>query len=333
MPDTLPETMTAIEIAAPGGPEALRPARVPAPRPRPGEVLIRVRAAGINRPDILQRKGHYPPPEGASPLPGLEVAGEVAAVGDGVEGLGPGELICALLAGGGYAEYAVAPAGQCLPVPEGLGMVEAASLPETFFTVWSNLFDRARLAAGETLLVHGGTSGIGVAAIQMATAFGARAIATAGSAEKCAACLRLGAVRAVNYRKEDFVEAVRAETGGSGADVILDMVGGDYVARNIAAAAPEGRIVQIAFLGGSRVTLDLMALMRKRLTLTGSTLRPREPAFKAMIAARLRERVWPLIESGRIRPVIDSVHPLAEAAAAHARMESSAHIGKIVLEV
>jgi putative PIG3 family NAD(P)H quinone oxidoreductase len=329
---SLPATMTAVEISTPGAPEVLRPVSLPLPVPGAGEILIRVRAAGVNRPDVIQRKGAYPPPPGASPLPGLEVAGEVAGVGAGVAGIAPGDRVTALLAGGGYAEYAVAPAGLCLPAPETLGFVEAASLPETFFTVWSNLFDRAQLRAGETLLVHGGTSGIGITAIQMAAAFGATVLATAGSAEKCAACRDLGAARAINYKEEDFVEATRAATGGTGADVILDMVGGDYVARNIKACAPDGRIVQIAFLDGAKVTLDLMALMRNRITLTGSTLRPREVAFKAAIADNLRRHVWPLIEAGRIRPVIDSVFPLAEAAKAHARMESSSHIGKIVLE-
>ncbi len=329
---TLPETMTAIEISTPGAPDVLRAVTLPVPTPAPGEVLIAVRAAGINRPDVIQRKGAYPPPPGASPLPGLEVAGEIAAVGTGVTEWRTGDAVCALLAGGGYAQYAAAPAGQCLPVPKGLSMTEAASLPETFFTVWSNLFDRAHLQGGEMLLVHGGTSGIGITAIQMASAFGARVLATAGSAEKCAACVELGAAQGINYKETDFVEAVREATNGKGADVILDMVGGDYVARNLKACAADGRIVQIAFLGGSKVTLDLMALMRNRITLTGSTLRPREVAFKAAIARNLREKVWPLIEQGRIRPVIDSVFPLADAAKAHARMESSAHIGKIVLE-
>lgn len=324
--------MTAVEIAEPGGPDVLRPADLPVPRPGPGDVLIRVAAAGVNRPDVLQRKGAYPPPPGASPLPGLEVAGEIAALGDGVSEWKTGDTVCALLAGGGYAGYAVAPAGQCLPVPDGLSLVEAASLPETFFTVWSNLFDRAALTAGETVLIHGGTSGIGITAIQLAAAFGARVLATAGSAEKCAACLDLGAARAINYREEDFVEIVKAETGGKGADVILDMVGGEYVARNIAAAAEDARIVQIAFLSSPKVTLDLMALMRKRITLSGSTLRPRDAAFKAEIAAKLRAHVWPLFAAGRIRPVIDGTWPLRDAAKAHARMESSAHIGKIVLE-
>ena len=324
--------MTAVEIATPGGPDVLRPVTLPLPLPGTGEILIRVRAAGVNRPDVIQRKGAYPPPPGASPLPGLEVAGEVAALGPGVTAFNPGDRVTALLAGGGYAEYAIAPVGQCLAVLENLSFVEAASLPETFFTVWSNLFDRAHLQAGETLLVHGGTSGIGITAIQMAAAFGVTVLATAGSAEKCAACVALGATRAINYKDEDFVEAMRDATGGRGADVILDMVGGEYVARNLKACAPDGRIVQIAFLGGAKVTLDLMALMRNRITLTGSTLRPREIAFKAAIADQLRQRVWPLIAAGHISPVIDSVFSLADAAQAHARMESSAHIGKIVLK-
>jgi putative PIG3 family NAD(P)H quinone oxidoreductase len=324
--------MTAVEIAEPGGPEVLRPCQLPLPVPGPGDVLIQVRAAGVNRPDVIQRKGGYPPPPGASPLPGLEVAGEVVALGPETEGPQPGTKVTALIAGGGYAEYAVAPAGQCLPVPPNLSMVEAAALPETFFTVWSNLFDVALLTAGETVLIHGGTSGIGTTAIQLATAFGVRVFATAGTDEKCAACTRLGAARAINYKTEDFVEVVKAETGGKGCNVILDMVGGDYVARNIAAVAPDGRIAQIAFLQSPKVTLNLMALMLKRITLTGSTLRPRDVAFKTTIAQRLLQHVWPLIAQDRIRPIIDSTFPLAEAAKAHARMESSAHIGKIILE-
>jgi NADPH2:quinone reductase len=329
---TLPATMTAVEIAEPGGPEVLRPCQLPLPVPGPGDVLIQVRAAGVNRPDVIQRKGGYPPPPGASPLPGLEVAGEVVALGPETEGPQPGTKVTALIAGGGYAEYAVAPAGQCLPVPPNLSMVEAAALPETFFTVWSNLFDVALLTAGDTVLIHGGTSGIGTTAIQLATAFGVRVFATAGTDEKCAACTRLGAARAINYKTEDFVEVVKAETGGKGCNVILDMVGGDYVARNIAAVAPDGRIAQIAFLQSPKVTLNLMALMLKRITLTGSTLRPRDVAFKTTIAQRLLQHVWPLIAQDRIRPIIDSTFPLAEAAKAHARMESSAHIGKIILE-
>lgn len=327
----IPETMTAIEIAEPGGPEVLKPVTTPVPAPGPGEVLIKVAAAGVNRPDVVQRQGSYPPPKGASPLPGLEVAGQVAALGEGVGGLALGDRVTALLAGGGYAEFATAPAAQCLPVPKGLSLEEAAALPETFFTVWSNVFDRAGLEEGESLLVHGGTSGIGTTAIQLAGCFGARVFATAGTAEKCAACEKLGA-RAINYRVDDFVEILKAETP-AGADVILDMVGGDYVQRNISACAPDGRIVFIAFLGGAKAEVNLMPVMLKRLTLTGSTLRAREVAFKGDIAEKLREHVWPLIEAGRIKPVIDTVFPLAEAAKAHALMESSAHMGKIVLRV
>ena len=331
IPKILPKTMAAIEITEPGGPEVLKPATLDVPKPGPGEVLIRVAAAGVNRPDVVQRQGLYPPPKGASPLPGLEVAGIVVALGDGVTTPALGDAVAALLSGGGYAEYATTPAVQCLAVPKGLSLEEAAALPETFFTVWSNVFDRAGLTEGETFLVHGGTSGIGTAAIQMAAAFGAKVFATAGSAEKCAACEKLGA-RAINYRDEDFVEIVKAEAA-PGADVILDMVGGDYVARNFRAAAPDGRIVSIAFLKGSKVEIDLMPVMLKRLTLTGSTLRARDPAFKGAIAHKLRTHVWPLIEAGRIRPVIDSVFLLADAAKAHALMESSAHMGKIVLRV
>jgi len=331
IPKTLPKTMAAIEISTPGGPEVLVPASAAVPTPAPGEVLIRVAAAGVNRPDVVQRQGLYPPPKGASPLPGLEVAGTVVALGEGVHVPALGDAVAALLSGGGYAEYATAPAVQCLPVPEGLSLEDAAALPETFFTVWSNVFDRAGLAQGETFLVHGGTSGIGTTAIQMAAAFGAKVFATAGSADKCVACENLGA-RAINYREEDFVDIVKAEAA-PGADVILDMVGGDYVARNFRAAVPDGRIVSIAFLKGSKVEIDLMPVMLKRLTLTGSTLRARDTAFKGAIADKLRAQVWPLIEAGRIRPVIDTVFPLAEAAKAHALMESSAHIGKIVLRV
>ena len=326
----IPKTMTAIEISEPGGPEVLRPATVDVPKPGPGEVLIKVTAAGINRPDVIQRQGFYPPPKGASPLPGLEVSGTIVALGEGVEGIEPGNPVTALLNGGGYAEYAVSPALQCLAVPRGLTMEEAAALPETFFTVWSNVFDRARLQSGENFLVHGGTSGIGTTAIQMAAAFGAKVFATAGSDEKCETCKSLGAARAINYREQDFVEIIKQDTE-RGADVILDMVGGEYVQRNIRAAAPDGRIVSIAFLSGSKVEIDLMPMMLKRLTLTGSTLRPRDSAFKGAIADKLRQRVWPLIEDGRIRPVIDTVFPLDQAADAHALMESSAHMGKIVL--
>jgi putative PIG3 family NAD(P)H quinone oxidoreductase len=325
--------MRAIEIRAPGGPEQLTQTMRPVPRPSTGEVLIRVEAAGVNRPDVLQRRGRYAPPPGASDLPGLEVAGTVAALGDGAEGFAAGDRVCALLSGGGYAEYAVADAGSCLPVPAGLSMVEAASLPETMLTVWTNLVDGGRMQAGETVLIHGGTSGIGVAAIQLAKALGATVVATAGSAAKVAACLDLGADRAVNYREEDFVEAVLCFTAGRGADVTLDMVGGDYVARDMAAAATGGRIVVIAFQNGSTVPLDLPSLMRKRLVLTGSFLRSRTAAEKGAIAQAVRRTVWPLIAAGRIRPVVSDVLPLADAARAHARMESSVHIGKIVLEV
>ncbi len=333
MSASLPETMTAIACPVPGGPEALVAETRPVPKPGPGEILVRVEAAGVNRPDVLQRMGHYPPPAGAPDIPGLEIAGRVAAVGPGVTAFAPGMAVTSLVAGGGYAEYCLASAAIALPVPDGLTMIEAAAIPETFFTVWSNVFDRARLSAGETLLVHGGTSGIGTTAIMLGKAFGARVIATAGSAEKCDAMLALGADRAVNYRDEDFVAVTKAETGGRGADVILDMIAGDYVERNWRAAAIEGRIVQIATLGGKAKNLDFTPLMVKRLVHTGSTLRAREVPFKAAIAQALHERVWPLVAAGRVRPVIDSTFPLAEASAAHARMESSSHVGKIVLTV
>ncbi|MDH3473821.1 MAG: NAD(P)H-quinone oxidoreductase [Rhodospirillales bacterium] len=333
----LPETMTAIEIRAPGGPEALVPGTRPLPAAGAGEVLIKVAAAGVNRPDVLQRQGGYPPPPGASDIPGLELAGEVVALGAGVTEWQAGDQVTALVTGGGYAEYCAAPAAQCLPVPAGLSAAEAAALPETFFTVWSNVFDRGRLAAGEAFLVHGGSSGIGTAAIQLARAFGARVFATAGSAEKCKACEALGAERAINYREEDFVEIVQAATaeapGGKGVDLILDMVGGGYVARDIAALTPDGRLVFIAFLQGPKVEVNLLPVMLKRLTITGSTLRARDVAFKGAIAAKLREKVWPLIEKGEVKPVMAESFPLAEAAAAHRLMESSAHIGKIVLTV
>ncbi len=333
MAASLPAAMTAIEIAEPGGPEVLKPVERPRPEPGHGEVLIRVAAAGVNRPDLLQRTGGYPPPPGASDIPGLEVAGEVVALGPGVDALAPGAEVCALVAGGGYAEYCVAPAAQCLPFPKGYDAIRAAALPETFFTVWTNVFQRAGLEAGERFLVHGGSSGIGTTAIQIAAARGARVFATAGTAEKCAACLRLGAERAINYRSEDFVAAVKEATGGEGVDVILDMVGGDYVARDIKALRTGGRLVFIAFLGGSRVEIDLLPVMLKRLTITGSTLRPRGVEEKGAIAAELAAEVWPLLDAGRIAPVIDSTFPLAEAAEAHRRMESGAHIGKIVLTV
>lgn len=325
--------MRVIEIRRPGPPEVLAPANRPLPEPGPAEVLIRVAAAGVNRPDVLQRKGLYPPPPGASDLPGLEVAGEVAATGAAVSLWKTGDRVCALVNGGGYAEYVTAPETQCLPIPAGLSAVEAASLPETFFTVWTNVFERARLSPGETLLVQGGSSGIGVTAIQMGRAFGHRVFATAGSAEKCAACEALGAERCINYRSEDFVAVAKAATDGRGVDVILDMVGGNYVARELQALADDGRLVLIAFLGGSKLNLDLMPLMLRRLTITGSTLRARPVEAKARIAAALREKVWPLVESGAIRPVIHATFPLEDAAKAHALMETSTHIGKIVLAV
>jgi NADPH:quinone reductase len=320
-----------IAMEAPGGPEVLVLATGPVPRPATGEVLIRVAAAGINRPDILQRTGNYPPPPGASPILGLEVSGTVVALGAEVTGWHEGDAVCALVAGGGYAEYCVAPAPQCLPVPKGVALVDAAGLPETFFTVWSNVFDRGRLAAGESFLVHGGSSGIGTTAIQLARAFGARVFATAGSPEKCAVCRDLGAERAIDYRQEDFVAVLKEATQGRGVDVILDMVGGPYVEKNLRSLALEGRLVQIAFLQGSKVTVDLAHLMVRRQTITGSTLRPRPVADKAAIARNLRDKVWPLIEAGKVRPVIDRTFPLAEAAAAHRLMESSTHIGKILL--
>lgn len=329
----IPDTMRAVEISTPGGPEVLRPATRPVPRPGEGEVLIRVAAAGVNRPDVLQRQGLYPPPPGASDLPGLEVAGTIVACGAGVSGWREGDSVCALLAGGGYAEYAVAPAALCLPVPAGLSPVGAAALPETFFTVWTNVFERGGLKQGETVLVHGGTSGIGTTAIQLAREFGATVYATAGGPEKARACEELGAARGIDYRAEDFVAVVKELTGGRGVDVILDMVGGDYVARNIDCLAMDGRHVSIAFLQGPKVTLNLFPVMAKRLTLTGSTLRPRTVAQKAAIAAALRENVWPLLDLGKVSPRIHRTYQLESAGEAHALMESSAHIGKIVLVV
>ena len=329
----LPELMTAIAITEPGGPEKLAPTRRPVPQPAAGEVLIQVAAAGVNRPDCLQRQGSYPPPPGASDLPGLEVAGAVVALGEGVVDWNIGDEVCALLTGGGYAEYCVAPAPQCLPVPTGLTVEQAAALPETFFTVWSNVFDRARLQPGESLLVHGGTSGIGTTAIQLAKALGSRVFATVGGSEKVQPCLDLGAERVINYREEDFVQVIKEITNNKGVDVILDMVGGDYVQRNLSALAVEGRLVFIAFLRGAKVELNLAPVMMKRLTITGSTLRARPVAHKAPIAQALRETVWPLLASGAIRPLIDRVFPLAEAAAAHALMESNRHVGKLLLQV
>jgi putative PIG3 family NAD(P)H quinone oxidoreductase len=327
----IPEEMSFIDLPEFGGPEVLTPAKGPVPSVQPGEVLVRVHAAGVNRPDVLQRKGGYNPPPGASPIPGLEIAGEIVAAAPDVKGWKPGDTVCALVAGGGYAEYCTAPAPQCLPVPKGLSMAEAAGLPETFFTVWTNVFQRGRLAAGETILIHGGSSGIGTTAIQLAREFGARIFTTVGNAEKAEVCRKLGAERAIDYRNEDFVAAVSDLTEGQGVDLILDMVGGPYIERNIAALAVEGRLVQIAFQQQSRVEIDFLPMMIKRLTLTGSTLRPRTVEQKAEIAAELRAQVWPLIEAGRVRPLIHRTFPLAEAAAAHALMESSAHIGKIIL--
>ncbi len=324
------DTMRAVEISEPGGPEVLRPTTRPVPQPGHGEVVIQVAWAGVNRPDALQRAGRYAPPAGASDLPGLEASGIVSAVGPGVTWPAVGDAVCALLPGGGYAEYVATPAAHCLPVPEGMGLREAACLPETYFTVWSNVFQRGALKAGERFLVHGGSSGIGTTAIQLAHVMGARVFATAGSAEKCAACLSLGAERAINYREEDFVEVLRAE---GGADLILDMVGGDYIPRNVKTLADDGRLVQIAFLQAPKVELNFVHLMVRRLTITGSTLRPQSVEAKARIASSLREHVWPLLDAGRIGPVMDSEVPLEKASEAHARMESSAHVGKIVLKV
>jgi NADPH2:quinone reductase len=328
-----PSRMTAIAIKSPGGPEVLVPEERPVPAPGPSEVLVRVRAAGVNRPDVMQRKGQYPPPPGAPDIPGLEIAGEIAAAGDRVTRWKIGDKVCALVSGGGYAEYCLTEETTALPAPNGFTFVEAAALPETFMTVWHNVFQRGALKAGETLLVHGGTSGIGTTAIMLAKHFGAKVIVTAGSPEKCDACRKLGADVAIDYNKEDFVVATKQATGNKGADLILDMVGGDYVDRNFEAAAVEGRIVQIATQKGAKVNIDLRRLMLKRLTHTGSTLRARPVADKAAIARALEAEVWSILESGKLRPVIDSTFPLARAADAHARMETSAHIGKIVLEV
>jgi putative PIG3 family NAD(P)H quinone oxidoreductase len=324
------QTMRAIEITEAGGPDVLKPCERPMPQPGVGEVIIKVAYAGVNRPDALQRAGMYAPPPTASDLPGLEASGTIVAVGEGVDDWAEGDEVCALLPGGGYAEYVLTPAAHCLPIPKGMGLKEAACLPETFFTVWSNVFQRGGLQAGERFLVHGGSSGIGTTAIQLANVFGARVFATAGSDEKCAACLELGAERAINYRDEDFVEVLRAE---GGANLILDMVGGSYIPRNIKALADDGRLVQIAFLTGPKVELNFAQIMTRRLTVTGSTLRPQSDLAKARIAEALREQVWPLLDAGRVAPVMDSEFAFEEAAAAHARMESSGHIGKIVLRV
>jgi len=328
---TIPETMRYIHLDGFGGPEVLKPATMQVPSPGKGELLIKVAAAGVNRPDVAQRLGQYNPPPGASPVPGLEVAGEVAAKGSGTSRFQIGDQVCALVAGGGYAEYCVAPELQTLPIPPGLSVLEAAGVPETYFTVWTNVFDRGHLAAGETLLIHGGSSGIGTTAIQLASAFGATVYVTAGSAEKCEACLNLGASHAINYRNEDFVEITKSLTDGKGVDLILDMVGGDYVDRNLDALAIEGRLVQIAFLGGAKIEANFLKLMLKRLTWTGSTLRPRSIAQKAEIAHKLEAKVWPLMASGKLKPIIHQTFPLKDAAAAHAAMEASDHIGKLIL--
>jgi len=322
--------MRVIEISRPGGPEVLKPAERPQPSPKPHEILVKVAAAGVNRPDILQRMGHYAVPPDASDLPGLEVAGEVVTAGKTFK---VGDQVCALVHGGGYAEYCVAPEVQALPVPKGLTLVQAASLPETFFTVWANVYDRAKLAPGETLLVQGGSSGIGVTAIQMAVATGNRVFATAGSDEKCAACVRLGAAEAFNYKTKDFEKELLRATGGKGVNVILDMVGGDYVPKELKCLADDGRLAFIAYLRGPKTELNIDAVMRKRLTISGSTLRPRTVEFKGQVARSLREKIWPLIESGRIKPEIYKTFPLEQAADAHRLMETSQHIGKIVLTV
>src|SRR5262245_10360422 len=333
MATDLPETMCAIEIRTPGGPEVLVPVLRPMPKPGKGEILVKVVAAGVNRPDVLQRQGGYPPPKGASDIPGLEIAGSVVSVGEGATRFEEGDEVCALVAGGGYAEYCAVPEPQALAAPQGLDLVNAAALPETFFTVWTNVFERGGLKSRETFLVHGGSSGIGTTAIQLASAFGAKVFATAGNKLKCQACEKLGAARAINYREEDFVEVIQQATNKRGVDLILDMVGGNYIEKNIALLATDGRLVNIAYLKGSKVEVNFLPVMLKRLTLTGSTLRPRSVAEKGAIARALEQKVWPLIASGRVAPVIEGRFPLARAADAHRLMETSAHIGKIVLVV
>jgi NADPH:quinone reductase len=328
----IPDKMQAVEIAGPGGPDVLRLTERPVPNPGPGEVLVRVAAAGVNRPDVLQRLGRYPPPSGASDIPGLEIAGLVVAAGEGAE-QAIGGPVCALVAGGGYAEYCVAPAGTCLPVPETLRMTDAAAMPETLFTVWVNLFERGFAADGDTVLVHGGTSGIGTMAIALGKLFGLKLIVTCGSDDKCARALDLGAARAINYNEADFVDEVLRATGEKGVAVVLDMVGGDYVARNLRCLAVDGRHVSIAFQRGAEARVAIPDIMRRRLTMTGSTLRARDANFKAMVADEIARTVWPYVEGNRLKPVIDSILPLAAAAVAHARMESGEHVGKIVLEV
>ena len=328
---TLPDRMTAIVIKAPGGPEVLEPQEQPVPKPGEAELLVKVAAAGVNRPDVFQRMGNYPPPKGVTDIPGLELAGEVVALGPNTKRYKVGDKVTALVAGGGYAQYCVVPEPQALPVPSGFSMVEAAAMPETFFTVWHNMFERGRLSSGESVLIHGGSSGIGTTAIMLAKAFGAKVFTSAGSQEKCDACRRLGADVAINYKTEDFVAVVKRETGDAGVDVVLDMVGGDYIERNYEASAIEGRICQIAFLGATRATVNFRIMLAKRLTHTGSGLRPRSVADKGKMAKALEEKVWPLLNAGKCKPVIDSTFPFREAAKAHARMETSQHIGKIVL--
>jgi NADPH:quinone reductase len=323
--------MIAVEITKPGPSDVLKATERPDPQAGPGEVLVKVAAAGVNRPDVMQRRGRYPPPPGASDIPGLEVSGTITAVGEGVTDWKTGDIVCALVSGGGYATLCVAPAPQCLPVPASVDLIAAAAIPETFFTVWTNVFDRGRLKSGESVLIHGGSSGIGTTAIQLAAARGAKVFATAGSDEKCRACEGLGAARAINYRQDDFVELIQGLTRGRGVDLILDMVGGEYVGRNLSALAVEGRLVQIGLMGGDTAPIDLRRTLSKRLTVTGSTLRPRSVAEKGQIAAALRQEVWPLLEQGRVKPVVYRTFPLKEAAAAHRLMESSEHIGKIVL--
>ncbi len=332
MTTALPENMQAIEIAEPGPPDVLRPVTRPVPQPAAGELLIKVSAAGVNRPDVMQRAGMYPPPPGASDIPGLEVSGTVVKLGSGTSRWKTGDRVCALVAGGGYAQYVTAPWQQCLPIPGELSMSEAAALPETFFTVWSNVFERGALSGGETLLVQGGSSGIGVTAIQLAHAFGNRVFVTAGSDDKCRTCEQLGAERAINYKSEDFVEVVKEITDGRGVDVILDMVAGDYVPRELQCLADDGRLVIIAFLGGTKTQLNMTDILRRRLTITGSTLRPRPVELKARLASVLEQKVWPLIAAGKIRPVIHSRYALQDAREAHRMMESSSHIGKLVLQ-
>lgn len=328
-----PETMTAIGFDAPGGPEVLQPVTLPVPRPGPRQVLVKVAFAGVNRPDVVQRKGSYPPPPGASPIPGLEIAGRVAALGEGVVDLIPGQAVCALVSGGGYAQYCLAEAGHCLPVPEGVPLDEAAALPETLFTVWHNVFERGYAREGETILVHGGTSGIGTMAIMLGRHFGLEVIVTCGSPEKCARALEIGAAHAIDYKAADFVDEVARLTGGKGVNLVLDMVAGSYVARNLQCLAEDGRHVTIAVQGGAKAEINMAVVMRRRYTLTGSTLRPRSNAFKALLAQEIRANAWPLVEEGALRPVMDARFPLVDAAAAHARMEAGDHVGKIVLEV